>query len=138
MYPILVSLVQRDRRIVLPHAADEPRTRPAGTIEAIVRVYGSLNDFLPPCRRQIPWLRAIDRPTTVKDRIEGLGVPHPEIDLVLANGTSVPFDYMVRTGDRITVFPRLAGFDTAYGAHEDDTALADTAVRETMVLLTRD
>src|SRR5262245_20959384 len=33
---------------------------------------------------------------------------------------------------------RLAGFDTAYGAHEDDTALADTAVRETKVLLTRD
>ena len=25
MYPILVSLVQRDRRIVLTHAADEPR-----------------------------------------------------------------------------------------------------------------
>jgi uncharacterized protein len=82
-------------------------------IEAIVRVYGPLNDFLPTDRQQIPLLRLTSRPTTAKDLIEGLGVPHPEIDLILANGTSVPFDYIVRSGDRIAVYPRFTIVDVS-------------------------
>jgi uncharacterized protein with PIN domain/sulfur carrier protein ThiS len=93
------------------HAMDEPRVRSAVMIEASVRVYGSLNDFLPPGRRHVPSLRVVDRPTTVKDLIEGLGVPHPEIDLILVHGTAVPFDYIVRSGDRIAVFPRFTSVD---------------------------
>lgn len=79
--------------------------------EVTVRVYGPLNDFLPPQRRQVSWWRLTDRHTSVKDLIESLGVPHPEIDLIVVNGTSVPFDYIVRTGDRIAVFPRFVAFD---------------------------
>ena len=78
--------------------------------EVTVRVYGPLNDFLPPQRRQVSWWRLTDRHTSVKDLIESLGVPHPEIDLIVVNGTSVPFDYIVRTGDRIGVFPRFVAF----------------------------
>jgi uncharacterized protein with PIN domain len=47
----------------------------------------------------------------VKDVIESLGVPHPEIDLVLVNGISVPFDHVVRNGDRIAVFPQFVVLD---------------------------
>ena len=75
--------------------------------EVTVRVYGPLNDFLPSHRRQLSWRRLINGHTSVKDLIESLGVPHPEIDLILVNGMSVAFDYIVRTGDRIAVFPRF-------------------------------
>ena len=82
-------------------------------IEVTVRVYGSLNDFLPTERRQLPWVRLVDGHPSAKDLIESLGVPHPEIDLVLANDASVAFDYAIQNGDRIAVFPRFTAFDVA-------------------------
>jgi uncharacterized protein len=81
--------------------------------QVAIRVYGSLNDFLPPQRRQIIWPRVVTGHPAVKDVIESLGVPHPEIDLVLANGTSISFDYAVQDGDRIAVFPRFMALDVA-------------------------
>ena len=82
-----------------------------GRSPVAVRVYGSLNDFLPSHRRQATWSQVIEGRPTVKDLIEGAGVPHPEIDLILVNGISVPFDHTVRGADRIAVFPRFMAFD---------------------------
>jgi sulfur carrier protein ThiS len=72
-----------------------------------VRTYGPLNGFLSPHMRQVTFFRLVAGHPTVKDLVESLGVPHPEVDLILANGTSVPFDYAVQDGDRIAVFPRF-------------------------------
>lgn len=47
----------------------------------------------------------------MKDLVEGLGVPHTEIDLILVNGRSVDFDYRVASGDRISVYPMFEAFD---------------------------
>jgi len=79
--------------------------------EVTVRVYGSLNDFLPVPRRQLTWTHAVDGHPSVKDLIESLGVPHPEIDLILVNGVSMPFEYPVQSADRIGVFPRFMHLD---------------------------
>ena len=46
-------------------------------------MYGSLNDFLPPHRRQATWSYVVAGHPTVQDLIEGFGVPHPEMDLIL-------------------------------------------------------
>ena len=37
--------------------------------------------------------------------IEALGVPHTEIDLILINGRSVDFTYILQDGDRVSVYP---------------------------------
>jgi uncharacterized protein with PIN domain len=87
------------------------RARRATTSEVVVRVYGPLNDFLPPYRRQRAFGASIDGRASVKDLIESLGIPHPEIDLVLANDESVSFDYAVQPGDRLAVFPRFMALD---------------------------
>lgn len=79
--------------------------------EVTVRVYGSLNDFLPPRRRQVAWSQVVGRHQSVKDLIESLGMPHPEIDLILVNGASVPFEHALEGGDRIAVFPRFTNLD---------------------------
>jgi len=38
-------------------------------------------------------------------------VPHTEVDLILVNGASVDFSYIVRDGDRISVYPMFEAFD---------------------------
>jgi uncharacterized protein with PIN domain len=76
-----------------------------------IRVYGPLNDFLPRAERQSCRSYAFEGRASVKDLIERLGVPHPEIDLILVNGNSVPFGYPVQDADRVSVFPRFHALD---------------------------
>jgi uncharacterized protein with PIN domain len=79
--------------------------------EAIFRFYGSLNDFLPPARRQLSFTHAFDGRVSIKDVIESFGVPHPEIDLVIAGGTPVSFSYHLQLGDRVAVYPLFCALD---------------------------
>jgi uncharacterized protein with PIN domain len=37
--------------------------------------------------------------------VEALGVPHTEIDLILVNGKSVNFNYVIMGGDDVSVYP---------------------------------
>jgi uncharacterized protein with PIN domain len=47
---------------------------------------------------------------TVKDRIESLGIPHPEVALILKNGEPVEFSYLVQPNDYFSVYPHLYSF----------------------------
>lgn len=76
-----------------------------------VRLYGPLNDFVPPERRHVAWSHTFAGGASVKDVIEGLGVPHPEVDLIVVNGESVGFEHAVQDADRIGVFPRFQTLD---------------------------
>lgn len=80
-------------------------------MEAAFRFYAQLNDFLPPRRRQRSFRHVFELPASVKDMIESLGVPHTEIDLILANGEPVDFAYRVQDGDRIAVYPPFRTLD---------------------------
>jgi uncharacterized protein with PIN domain len=50
----------------------------------------------------------VDGATTIKHIIEALGVPHTEVELILANGGSVDFAYRPRPGDRIAIYPAFS------------------------------
>jgi uncharacterized protein with PIN domain len=80
-----------------------------GTV--VVRIYGELRDFLPPVWRRGALICPLKTPTSVKDLIEGLGVPHPEVDLIVVNNEPVPFGYAVGDRDRIAVFPPFVSID---------------------------
>jgi uncharacterized protein with PIN domain len=82
-------------------------------VTAHFRFYEELNDFLPPARRKVAFAHAFKQRASVKDMIESLGVPHTEIDLILVNGVSVDFAYIVRAEDRISVYPMFESFDIA-------------------------
>ena len=73
--------------------------------KAIFRFYEELNDFLPERRRKADFEVVFKGRRSLRDMIEVLGVPPPEIDLILTNGRSVSFDYILRDGDRISVYP---------------------------------
>jgi hypothetical protein len=81
--------------------------------QASLRFYAELNDFLPPERRAADIPCPFHVSPAVRDLIESLGVPHTEVDLILANGESVDFDYAVQDGDRISVYPVFESLDIA-------------------------
>lgn len=78
---------------------------------ACFRFYGPLNDFLAPVQKQGTLVCAFAERSSVKDLIEALGVPHPEIDRIVVNGASVGFGYRVNDGDRVAVYPGWRNVD---------------------------
>ena len=87
------------------------------------RFYEELNDFLPPARRKVAFVHAFERRASVKDMIEALGVPHPEVELIVANGESVGFEHIVRDGDRIAVYPVFEALDVSAAVRVRERAL---------------
>lgn len=77
------------------------------------RFYGSLNDFLAPERRQVEFAHSLNEPGAVKDTIEALGVPHPEVNLILVNQVSVGFGYILQNCDRISVYPAFRSLNVS-------------------------
>jgi hypothetical protein len=75
------------------------------------RFYEELNDFLAPDRRKRDFEIGIDRARSVKDAIESVGVPHPEVDLILVDGISVGFEHVLRGGERVAVYPVFESLD---------------------------
>ncbi len=81
------------------------------------RFYEELNDFLPEEKRKVRFTHNyIDR-ASVKDIIESLGAPHTEVDLILVNGKSVGFDYLINGGDDISVYPVFESLDITNVQH---------------------
>lgn len=78
---------------------------------ASFRFYAELNDFLPEARKGIPWEHPFTGTPSVKDVIEALGVPHTEVDLVLADGESVDFTWRVHDGARVSIYPVFESID---------------------------
>ncbi|HZD55968.1 MAG TPA: Mut7-C RNAse domain-containing protein [Anaerolineales bacterium] len=73
--------------------------------QASLRFHAELNDFLPSARKHTRIWVDLDGHPAVKDTIEALGIPHPEVDAILANNTSVDFSYQIQDGDDIQVYP---------------------------------
>ena len=72
-----------------------------------IRFHNELNDFLRPEQRGTEIAHELKQARSVKDLIESIGVPHTEIDLIIINGVSVDFDYLIQSGDQIKLYPIL-------------------------------
>jgi len=82
-----------------------------------LRFYEELNDFLPEEKRKKRFTHHyIDR-TSVKDLIESIGIPHTEVDLILIDGKSVDFNYLINDGDDISVYPVFESLDISDVQH---------------------
>ncbi len=70
---------------------------------AIFHFHGALAYFLHSSQRGYPVEYRFDQRNSVKDAVEAIGPPHPEVELLLVNGTSVGWDYVVQPDDEIHV-----------------------------------
>ena len=66
--------------------------------------HGRLNDFLKYGQRKLIVYTFKDHPT-VKHAVESIGVPHPEVGSVRIGQRQVGFSHLLRSGDRVDVFP---------------------------------
>ena len=78
---------------------------------ASFRIYEELNDYMPPERRKTTFSVTLNNPATIRDTICSLGVPPEEVDLVLVNGESVPFNHIINDEDMISVYPIFESLD---------------------------
>ncbi len=81
------------------------------------RFYEELNDFLPERRKRVQFDYSFEGNPAVKDIIESFGVPHTEVDLIIVNGVSVRFDYNLKEGDYISVYPMFENMDISNLTH---------------------
>jgi uncharacterized protein len=94
---------------VTAHATGYRETPEHGYVE--LRAYAELNDFLPPDLRGTTVRRPLQPHQTVKDVVEAAGIPHTEIDLILADGEPVGFTHRPAAGGRLAVYPVFETLD---------------------------
>jgi uncharacterized protein with PIN domain len=85
--------------------------------KAWFRFYEELNDFLPSSRKKEEFLYEFEGNPSLKDAIESIGVPHPEIDLILVNGESKDFLEKLQDGSHISVYPVFESLDISGVQH---------------------
>ena len=91
-----------------------------------IRFYEELNDFLPMAKRKASFKHHFKQAGAVKDVIESRGVPHTEVDVIIANDQSVTFDYKIKHDDQISVYPALESFDISPITHLQPAPLRET------------
>jgi len=82
-----------------------------------LRFYEELNDFLPKGNKKVRLTHQFSGRTSIKDMIESLGIPHVEVDMILANGKSVGFNYIVNDNDDISIYPVFESLDVKEVQH---------------------
>lgn len=82
-----------------------------------IRFYEELNDFLSDEKRKVRFEQKFFGRESVKDLIEAVGVPHTEIDMILVNGNSVDFNYILNDKDDVSVYPVFETFDVRQVQH---------------------
>lgn len=78
---------------------------------ASLRFYGSLNDFLPKKLRHKTIRYQFKGKPNIKDAIEAIGIPHPEVQLILQEQTPIAFDSSLKPNSQISVFPFFYNLD---------------------------
>jgi uncharacterized protein with PIN domain len=101
-----------------------PLSEPAQN--ARFRFYAELNDFFLNRNERGEITYSFHGSPSVKDAIEAMGVPHTEVDLIVANGLSVDFNHHLQHGDYISVFPVFECLDISPIIHLREKPLRTT------------
>jgi hypothetical protein len=101
--------------------------------KVILRFYEELNCYLPEQLRKRDFEFEFKEEATIQAIIESLGVPSEEVDLILAEGQSIGFDYVARTGERISIYPVFESINIA-----EVTCLPYRPLRSTKFVLDSD
>lgn len=79
--------------------------------EVILRFYEELNEYLAPEKQKRDFEICFEGDRTLGRILEEQGVPGGDVDLILVNGQSVDFDYLLQHGDRVSIYPVFERLD---------------------------
>lgn len=82
-----------------------PQTGGEGTFTVTLTFHADLPLFLKREERNCLVRRVLSHKASVKDVIESCGVPHPEVDLIVINGTPVDFSFQLNTDAALEIYP---------------------------------
>ncbi|RJX17994.1 MAG: MoaD/ThiS family protein [Desulforudis sp.] len=74
-----------------------------------VRLFATLQRYLPPANIGEATVMDVSPGTTVQSLLGELGVPLEQVKIVMINGIHTETDYVLQEGDRVGVFPPVAG-----------------------------
>jgi hypothetical protein len=86
----------------------------AKRFSVVVSLYGGLGFFVKNGDRLQPVRRVLTNKSSVKDVIESLGVPHPEVDLIVVNGQPVDFSFHLEADTALDVYPISANLFSTF------------------------
>ena len=72
---------------------------------AQIRFHDNLNDFLPRNKKNLNTTYFFSGNPALKDAIEALGVPHPEVNIILVNEKPADFTTRLQPADQVDVYP---------------------------------
>ncbi len=72
---------------------------------AVFNFYAGLNDFLTEEQRNHPLNYSFKGSPAIKDSLEAVGVPHTEVNVIVANNISVDFSYQLLDEDAVSIYP---------------------------------
>jgi uncharacterized protein with PIN domain len=81
--------------------------------QAHLRFYEELNDYLPEDRKKRSFVCRFEGEVTLAILLRAIGVPLPEVDLLLCEGEPVSPSHVVHDGDRISIYPVFESLDIA-------------------------
>jgi sulfur carrier protein ThiS len=74
-----------------------------------VHLYATLLEYVPGARLGAPQVLDVPPGTTVGDVVARLGLPPEEVAIVMVNGVHRDADHVLAEGDRLALFPPIAG-----------------------------
>lgn len=74
-----------------------------------LKLYAQMASLKPKDVGRGPWALEVTEGTTVKNLLEELKVPRESVKLVFVNGVQASDDDILKEGDRVGVFPAVAG-----------------------------
>lgn len=77
-------------------------------VQVTVRLYATLRKYQPPTREG-EFALELAEGARVSHCAQRLGVPDGERYLAVVNGSQVPLDHPLQEGDRVALFPPIAG-----------------------------
>ena len=74
-----------------------------------VRLYATLRRYCPAPDQENSLLLQVPEDMSLNDLLERLKVPKQEAKILFVNNRSQSIDYVLRDGDRVGIFPQVAG-----------------------------
>jgi molybdopterin synthase sulfur carrier subunit len=78
-------------------------------VEVEVKIFATLRKYAPGLGIGEPLTLSLNDATTLDQLVERLGIPGNEVKVIMVNFHAQPTDYLLADGDRVAIFPPVAG-----------------------------